>query len=264
MNINSFLNEKLLDFFAFNEDGYVLYFFIAGIYLLIMFLAFGIYAFVDSRKRGVHTILAILIGLLVFLFNVPALILYLILRPSKTKAENEWEELERKFLSHEVDDFISCDVCNTILSSDDLYCLNCGKQHRAKCNCGKLIESNWAFCPQCGKESIYYKKVKRDDRVEQLELENNVHKSGPNKREIGLMAGLLIFTKSFVKKVGDLFSSFGTKFKNFLSESDTESPKPSTVEITTNLNPYKSETKVVKPTKKTSIRKKKSKKKRRK
>ena len=74
MNINNFINDKLLDFFAFNQDGYVFYFFIAGVYLLIMFLAFGIYAFVDSRKRGVHIILAVIIGLFVFIFNVPALI----------------------------------------------------------------------------------------------------------------------------------------------------------------------------------------------
>lgn len=263
MNINNFINDKLLDFFAFNQDGYVFYFFIAGVYLLIMFLAFGIYAFVDSRKRGVNTVIALIIGIVVLIFNIPALILYLILRPSKTKAENEWEELERKFLSHEVDDFISCDACNTILSADDLYCLNCGKQHRAKCSCGKLIESNWAYCPQCGKSSIYYKKVKRDVRAEQLELEENVPNKKSDKNEMGLLAGLLIFTKSLIQKSSDALSKMGSKFKNFLSETDAKDSESSTVEITTNLNPYKSETKIVNPTNKRPIKKKKSKKKRR-
>ncbi|MFB6131488.1 MAG: zinc ribbon domain-containing protein [Salinigranum sp.] len=48
-----------------------------------------------------------------------------------------------------------CDQCGERVSSDHVYCPNCGEKatHRVFCECGDELRSDWAFCPGCGRRT---------------------------------------------------------------------------------------------------------------
>jgi len=49
----------------------------------------------------------------------------------------------------------ACGRCGEIVSSDHVYCPNCGEKasHRPMCDCGIELGSDWAFCPSCGRRT---------------------------------------------------------------------------------------------------------------
>jgi len=49
----------------------------------------------------------------------------------------------------------TCGQCGENVSSDHVYCPNCGEKtsHRVFCDCGDELRSDWAFCPGCGKRT---------------------------------------------------------------------------------------------------------------
>jgi Arc/MetJ-type ribon-helix-helix transcriptional regulator/RNA polymerase subunit RPABC4/transcription elongation factor Spt4 len=49
----------------------------------------------------------------------------------------------------------TCNQCGENMSSDHVYCPNCGEKasHRVFCDCGDEIRSDWAFCPSCGRRT---------------------------------------------------------------------------------------------------------------
>jgi predicted transcriptional regulator/RNA polymerase subunit RPABC4/transcription elongation factor Spt4 len=48
-----------------------------------------------------------------------------------------------------------CSQCGEIVSSDHVYCPNCGEKRAqlAFCECGEELRSDWAFCPDCGRRT---------------------------------------------------------------------------------------------------------------
>ena len=70
--ITKFLDSKI--------DYQTIFAFI-GIYLLALWLMFCFLVFMDANKRYKKPLVAVLMALLVFVFNFPALIFYLIVRP---------------------------------------------------------------------------------------------------------------------------------------------------------------------------------------
>jgi predicted transcriptional regulator len=49
----------------------------------------------------------------------------------------------------------TCSQCGEEMSSEHVYCPNCGEKgaHRVFCDCGDEIRSDWAFCPSCGRRT---------------------------------------------------------------------------------------------------------------
>ena len=49
----------------------------------------------------------------------------------------------------------ACGQCGETLSSDHVYCPNCGEKasQRAFCECGDELRSDWGFCPGCGRRT---------------------------------------------------------------------------------------------------------------
>jgi hypothetical protein len=49
----------------------------------------------------------------------------------------------------------SCNQCGEGLSSEHVYCPNCGEKtaNRLFCDCGDEIRSDWAYCPSCGRRT---------------------------------------------------------------------------------------------------------------
>ncbi len=49
----------------------------------------------------------------------------------------------------------ACNQCGEDLSSEHVYCPNCGEKaaNRLFCDCGDEIRSDWAYCPSCGRRT---------------------------------------------------------------------------------------------------------------
>ena len=49
----------------------------------------------------------------------------------------------------------TCGQCGENLTSDHVYCPNCGEKasHRVFCDCGDELRSDWGFCPGCGRRT---------------------------------------------------------------------------------------------------------------
>jgi predicted transcriptional regulator/predicted RNA-binding Zn-ribbon protein involved in translation (DUF1610 family) len=49
----------------------------------------------------------------------------------------------------------ACTQCGENVSTDHVYCPNCGEKasHRSFCDCGTELGSDWAFCPGCGRRT---------------------------------------------------------------------------------------------------------------
>ncbi len=49
----------------------------------------------------------------------------------------------------------TCTQCGETVSSDHVYCPNCGEKasHTPVCECGEMLSSDWAFCPDCGRRT---------------------------------------------------------------------------------------------------------------
>jgi len=58
-----------------------------GIFLFLFWICISIWVYFDVRTRYKRRITAILVTLFVFIFNIPALIIYVVLRPEHTKEE---------------------------------------------------------------------------------------------------------------------------------------------------------------------------------
>ena len=49
----------------------------------------------------------------------------------------------------------SCSQCGAGLADGAVYCSNCGEKtaHRAFCECGDEVRTDWSFCPSCGRRT---------------------------------------------------------------------------------------------------------------
>jgi len=70
--ITGFLDSKI---------DYQTIFAIVGLYLLSLWLMFCLWVFIDANKRYKKPVMGLFMSLLVFVFNFPALVFYLIIRP---------------------------------------------------------------------------------------------------------------------------------------------------------------------------------------
>lgn len=124
----------------------------------IVLIAFGIFwLFVvgwvwnDCGERSTKIIYRILSALLVLVFNIPGLIVYLLLRPNATIEELYWADLERRYLKYETADLGDCPRCKKQLQAGFVVCPFCGESIKEKCTaCGNYLEKSWTICPFCG------------------------------------------------------------------------------------------------------------------
>ena len=135
---------------------------IAMAYVGLLWLAIIIWVTRDSIHRSnslLFQTFSILINIIVPILGV---ILYLIIRPSKTSLEKYYEELEHKVLAEGGEEKnITCEKCLTVLGKDYTYCPNCGTKMKKICTkCKKAFPSVWKICPYCGNEQKASPKTK--------------------------------------------------------------------------------------------------------
>lgn len=125
--------------------------FFIGAYVLAFWLSLVIWTFVDIRSRSRDILAALLALLLVLIFNVPGLIIYMVLRPKETLTEAYQRALEEEALLQDIEDQFVCPGCKQKIEGDFLVCPNCHTQLKERCpNCSHLLNLKWNICPYCG------------------------------------------------------------------------------------------------------------------
>ncbi len=122
-----------------------------GAFLAALWIALVIWTYRDIRARARDPLVHILSALLVAVLNLPGVLVYLILRPSRTLEEEYQHTLEEEALLQALEDLPVCAGCERRVKDDWQVCPNCHTKLKKACHhCGKLMELPWNICPYCG------------------------------------------------------------------------------------------------------------------
>lgn len=118
-------------------------------------LSLVVWTYRDIRSRSRDVFAHILAALIVLLFNVPGLVIYLILRPKETLAEAYERALEEEALLQDIEEKQACPGCKQPVQPDYMVCPNCHTKLRKPCvQCGRLLHLKWNICPYCGTSQV--------------------------------------------------------------------------------------------------------------
>jgi len=142
------LENTILSFFEFLGD---MDFKILGLFLGVVLVIFWIviigWVWIDSGDRTSNRGIRVGYIFLVFLFNIPGLIIYFIIRPNETIEEIYWADLERRYLKFETAELGDCPKCGSQLFPGYIFCTSCGHRIRKRCpRCNVLVDKNHKYC----------------------------------------------------------------------------------------------------------------------
>jgi RNA polymerase subunit RPABC4/transcription elongation factor Spt4 len=122
-----------------------------GFFATALWLSTVIWVFRDIRART-RDIFAVLLALLLTLtLPFAGVILYLLLRPRETLAEQYERSLEEEALLQELEEREVCPACHEPVEEDFLVCPNCATRLKNRCpNCSRLMKLEWNICAYCG------------------------------------------------------------------------------------------------------------------
>lgn len=110
-----------------------------------------VWAWRDIRTRSSDIFAALLAALLVLIFGPIGVLLYLLLRPKQTLAEQYDRALEEEALLREIEQAPACPHCGRPVEADWQFCPTCETELRYPCHeCGQLLDPAWKRCPHCG------------------------------------------------------------------------------------------------------------------
>lgn len=120
-------------------------------YILVLWVSAVVWTYRDVRTRTSDPLSQAVAVLLVGLFNLPGLIVYLVIRPQETIADAYERSLEAEAILHELQlDSNACQTCRRPVESDFNVCPYCKTLLREPCkNCSRAIRTNWMACPFC-------------------------------------------------------------------------------------------------------------------
>jgi hypothetical protein len=147
----------LLDAFDTLQDNWadwaILFGVIFGAYLFVVWLASTYWAYKDITARTRDQVVQALMVLLVFVFFLPGLLLYLIIRPKLTLAERYDRNLEAEALLRELQEDPACPFCRLKIGPDFLACPYCRTTLGVACDrCTRVLSFSWVLCPYCGSD----------------------------------------------------------------------------------------------------------------
>jgi len=148
------MEDFILDFFdtvgEINFDSAIKF---LGIVLAIFWLVVLYWVWFDASERCSSVFVKICYVLLVGILNIVGLIIYLLIRPSRTIEEIYWGDLERRYLKYETAELGDCPKCGTQLAPGYIYCPNCRYELKVKCpSCEVYVDRGSRYCPNCGNE----------------------------------------------------------------------------------------------------------------
>lgn len=198
--------DTLFGFFEFlGQVNFSVIFSVFGVGLAMFWIVIIGWTWSDALARYRSRGAALMIVILLVVFNIFGLLIYLVIRPRYTLEDEYWEDLERRFLRYEAQGLGDCPHCGTEVQPSYIYCTNCGKSLRVKCKeCEMYLEPSWKVCPFCGKRQ----KVARKKQIKGPEVSNI--DTIPN-------VGILRFGKridEFFRRIGGLIRPSAQPKKN--------------------------------------------------
>ena len=119
-------------------------------YLLALWFSLVIWTFMDIRSRSRDFFAHVFAALLVLVLGLPGLLLYLILRPQETLAEQYRRSLEEEAILEDLEKQLACPTCKRAVQSDFRICPYCQTQLKQACQqCGQPLNAQWKACPYC-------------------------------------------------------------------------------------------------------------------
>ena len=123
---------------------------IGGIYYVILLVAAMIWTYRDIHSRSEDLLVQVLSVALVFLFQFPGLLIYLILRPRQTLVEKYERALEEEFMRRDIEDECVCPHCQRAIKEEYIICPYCQTSLRRRCHiCDRTVDLTWQICPYC-------------------------------------------------------------------------------------------------------------------
>ena len=125
--------------------------FVLGAYLFALYLGMVVWTFRDIHGRSRDVLAQIMATLLVIVFTLPGLLVYLLLRPHNTLAEEYERDLAEEAMLQGMEEHHVCPKCHRRAEPDFILCPSCHHQLRLRCvSCGRLLNPTWDICPYCG------------------------------------------------------------------------------------------------------------------
>ena len=126
---------------------------LAAGYVVLIWLAAALWAFVDSRRRSTNPVAAYASAALVILATpllFPfALLVHVVLRPDELASDRRLDEL--RHVAFEVDPEPRCEGCGRRIEEDWLVCPTCRRQLAHRCQaCDGTVGLDWSVCGWCG------------------------------------------------------------------------------------------------------------------
>lgn len=135
------------------------------VYILVLWIALIIWVTKDIVSRTNNIIIQVAFIIMTTLLGFFGLIIYFILRPSKTLIQKYNEDLERKMFIETFSEMYNCIKCDAKIEKDFNFCPYCATECRSVCiTCGQKIMSHWKTCPYC-KSS-----VGKDNNVKNIQI----------------------------------------------------------------------------------------------
>ncbi len=132
------------------NDAVVLAVTLVSAFVAALWFSLVIWTFRDMRARSRDAFAQLLAAAVVLLFNLPGLVIYLILRPARTLAEAYEQSLEEEALLQSIEDKRVCPGCARQVNEAWRVCPNCRTKLKKTCNhCGQLMDLPWNICPYC-------------------------------------------------------------------------------------------------------------------
>jgi RNA polymerase subunit RPABC4/transcription elongation factor Spt4 len=120
-----------------------------------LWISLIIWAYRDMRSRSRDVFAQVLAALVVTVLNIPGLLVYLILRPHETLAEQYERALEEEALLQEIEDKRVCPGCGHPIKESWRICPYCHTKLKKQCqHCGELLDLPWTICPYCESPQI--------------------------------------------------------------------------------------------------------------
>jgi len=120
-------------------------------YLVALWIASIWWTFRDIRSRSTDLFLQVAATLLVTIFSFAGLLIYIILRPTKTLAQLYEESLEEEAFLQGIQVQSACPVCKQRAEADFIFCPGCQTRLKRICQrCEQPMMLRWKACPYCG------------------------------------------------------------------------------------------------------------------
>ncbi len=125
-----------------------------GAFFIALWLSLIVWTFRDARRRSRDIFAILLATLMVAIFGPLGLILYFLLRPPVTLAEEYERSLEEEALLQDLEDRPRCPGCSRQVKEEWILCPDCHTTLKNVCgNCRNTLHLAWTVCPYCGAET---------------------------------------------------------------------------------------------------------------